>query len=248
MKPIFFAAFFVFSLSACAFSAEQIDFRVNHTTRQGTDAKSVSDGKTVFIDGRVYDHLTAPQEVVIYEPLESRFTLLNLRTKEKVVLTTEQIDTYFEEFRQRATRHENPDIRSFADPQFQVSYREAENRYSFTSRLISYEITPQKPEKPAILQQYRQFAKAYCKLNLMLSPGAKTVFARMAVNDTIFNTGSLIARSQVTIRSPQGASTTVTSDYQFLPRLVESDRTWAQQVDGYVPTFTETTLTKYLEK
>ena len=235
-------------LSACAFSAERIDFRVNHTTRESSAAEPISDGKTVFLDGRVYDQLNSLQEIVVYQPEQSRFTLLNVRAREKVLLTAEQLDTFFEEFRQRASRHENADIRFFADPQFQVSYRETENRYTFSSRLLSYDITPQKPENPAMLRQYRQFAKAYCKLNLMLSPAAKTVFARMSVNDTIFNTGSLIARSQVTIRSPQGTSTVITSDYQFLPRLVESDRTWAKQVDEYIDAFTETTMTKYLEK
>lgn len=250
MKPTIFCLLYFIFLVPCTLHAEDwLDFRVNNTVRNNNDSEPISDGKTIFFEGRVYDHLTNLHEIIVYNPSRNRFYILNYQLKKKVIITTDETDTYVEQLRQWAATHEDPNIRFFAAPKFEVSYSETEKKYTFSSKLLSYEVTPLKPEHTEILSQYRQFARAYCKLNLMLSPGSKSIFGRMSVNDTIFNSGSLLAQSKITFTSSQNnffnKNTTIISDYQFLPRLVESDRQWIHQVDEYIVSFSEISLKEY---
>ncbi len=241
-----------FTLFAAASQADWMNFRVNNTVVDVENNQQLSKGKTLFVDGQVYDYLTDLKEYIVFNPEKNTFYILNTQTRQKVVVTMDQIDNYFEELRQWAAAHQNEEARFFAMPQFQIAYNEKDNLYTFQSKLLNYEVMPTKPEKPEMLTQYRQFAKAYCKLNLMLAPQTKSLFARMNVNETIFNAGSLISRVQVTF-PPQKAGLfakkrVITSDYQFLPRLVESDMNKIRQVDQFIAMFEETTLGDYQKK
>lgn len=239
----------LFSLLVPAIQAQWIDFRVNNTVMVVENNQQVAKGKTLFVDGKVYDYLANLKEIIVFNPEKNTFYILNTRSREKVVITMDQIDNYFETLRQWAATHQNEDTRFFAMPQFKIAYNEKDNLYTFQSKLVSYEVTPMKAETPEMLTQYRQFAKAYCKLNLMLAPQTKTLFARMNVNETIFNAGSLISHVEVTF-PPQktglfSKTLTIRSDYQFLPRLVESDLARIRQVDEFIAMFEETTFTDY---
>lgn len=239
----------LFSMFATACQAQWVNFRVNNTVMVVESNQQVAKGKTLFVDGKVYDYLTNLKEIIVFNPEKSTFYILNTRSREKVIVTMDQIDNYFESLRQWAATHQNEETRFFAMPQFKIVYNEEDSLYTFQSKLVSYEVATLKPEKTEMLSQYRQFADAYCKLNLMLSPQTKTLFARMNVNETIFNAGSLMSHVQVTF-PPQKSGLftkklTIRSDYQFLPRLVESDLARIRQVDEFIAMYEETTFSDY---
>ncbi len=48
-------------------------FRVENAVYLDTENRPYSQSTTIFVDGKVYDYLHQPEEVVIFDPAERRF-------------------------------------------------------------------------------------------------------------------------------------------------------------------------------
>ena len=252
---IFFTAAWTFGQLPVQTNAlyEEHEFRVNNKVTAHDSGEILSDGKTIFSHGNVYDFLEIAGTISVYNPQKGVFYLLDTNRKEKLIVTQKEVDTYVESLRQWGITHENSNVRVFFVPDFKVQYNSESRQYTFASELLTYFVTPVSPERAPMLEMYRQFARNSCKFNIMLSPGSKTLFARMQLNETIFNAGMLINKLQLSIREPRGMGLyskpqVFLSEYQYLPRLVESDRVAVRNADECIANFKEITFAQFRKR
>lgn len=255
-KTYIFAALllcFAFNSAAFAQNAASVDFRVNNKVMK-ENQEVIAHGKTLFCEGMIFDFLESIDEVAVFEPQKSTFCILDLKTRKKLIVSAQDIDSNFENLRQWGLTHSNDRVKAFFNPEFKINYRKKEKQYDFVSDVLTYRVSPMRAEDTNILGQYRYFARWSCKLNLLTTgPGARTLFARMKVNDAIFNAGSLIERLELTItpQSTRGITPrqiVLYSEYQYLPRLVASDLAAVQQIKEFMEIFPEMTLDEYQQR
>lgn len=229
---------------------EDVNFRVN-TQIFNENHRLMMDGKTLFHEGKAYDFLNRMQEVAVFNFEKEIIYLLNLQKRNKILVPFDQVHTFVDQFYQWGKTHEKPEVREFVAPEFEIGYDKSSGKFTFISEMFQYAVTSVKPDRPEILAEYRRFAKESCQFNQMLSPGAKTLFARSLVNDTVFKSGLLIEKLQLDITSQKGLfarKKTFLSELRYLPRLVESDLASIRQMDEYIAIFPEITFAEYREE
>lgn len=230
---------------------ENTNFRVNYKVISGDSKEVISSGKTIFCDGNAYDFVDNTDEVIVLNFASRKIYVLDVENRKKWTTTPEDAEEYATKLCRWGMSHPKEEIRQFFQPDFKRNYDESKGEYSFTATNYSYFVTPAKPEKPEFLQQYRTFAQWSCRVNMMLSPGAKTLYPRYVVNEVIFNAGSLIEKIQLSIKLAKGPFAkpeTFLSEYQYLPRLVESDQVIIRQVEDYLVLFRDGTLEEFQNK
>jgi len=224
------------------------EFRVNYKIMNEDGSEIISSGKTLFADGNAYDFVDHSDEIIIFNMRSKKICVLDIKARKKWETTPEEVHKYATRICRWGMGHENEEIRKFFLPEFKVSYDDAKQEYSFVSESFSYIVSASKTKKPEMLELYRRFARLSCQTNMTLSPGSRTLYARSQVNDTVFNANALIDRLQLTLQETHGPFTktlVLLSDYQYLPRLVDSDRTLIRQVEDYLALFHETTLAHF---
>lgn len=232
------------------FSQEKkVQFRLDYTTTF-SDVDSQQEGQTIFSGGLAYDYLENPEEVVVYVPTNRQFILLNVGAKVKTVLTTDQIDIYIQNLRQWASSHPNAETRFFVSPKFQISEDRAKKQYTFAANPLTYVVTAEKLAESEILTQLSDFSRWYCKLNAMLNPTTRTVFARMIVNEKIFECGSYPKVVELTFSASGlfAKKKTYATEYVLRPRLTLQDETRIRKTGEQMSLFKEIPFKEYREK
>lgn len=220
------------------------NFRVNYKVLRAESTELLSSGKTIFCDGNVYDFVDNSDEIVVFNPKSRQICVLDVKNRKKLSLTPADVESYSGKICQWGRSNPKEEVRQFFQPDFKINYDDSKKEYSFVSENFSYFVTPVKPVRPEFLEQYRYFARWSCRTNMMLSPGSKTLYVRSLVNETVFNSGTLIERLQLSLRTagPFGKSMVFLSEYQYLPRLVESDMATIRQVEDYLALFSDGSL------
>jgi len=233
------------------FFEENANFRVNYKVMSGDSNEVISSGKTIFCDGNAYDFVDNTDEIIVLNSSSRKIYVLDVENRKKWTTTPEEVEEYATKLCRWGMSHPKEEIRQYFQPDFKRNYDEAKDEYSFIAPTFSYFVTPAKPEKAEFLQQYRYFAQWSCRTNMMLSPGAKTLYPRYVVNEVIFNAGSLIEKVQLSIKlgkGPFAKQETLLSEYQYLSRLVESDQVIIRQVEDYLVLFRDGTLEELQNK
>ncbi|MDO4630270.1 MAG: hypothetical protein Q4C70_13910 [Planctomycetia bacterium] len=229
---------------------ENVNFRVNYKVMMAESSELISSGKTIFCDGNAYDFVDNSDEIIIFNPEAKKIYVLDVKSRKKWETTPDEVEEYATKICRWGMSNEKEEIRQFFQPDFKVEYDNKKREYSFVSENYSYFVTPVKPDRTEFLEQYRVFARSSCRTNMALSPGSRTLYARFLVNETVFNAGYFIERLQLSLRAQSyfGKSTVLLSEYQYLPRLVESDMATIRQVQDYLAIFERGTLAEFQEK
>ncbi len=229
---------------------ENNNFRVNYKIVNAESSEIFSSGKTIFCDGNAYDFVDNSDEIIVFNPMSKKVYVLDVKNRKKWETSPEEVEEYATKICRWGMSNSKEEIRQFFQPDFKVEYDSKKREYSFISENYSYFVTPVKPERTEFLEQYRNFARVSCRTNMSLSPGARTLYPRFLVNETVFNAGYFIERLQLSLRAQSyfGKSTVLLSEYQYLPRLVESDMSTIRQVQDYLAIFERGTLAEFQEK
>lgn len=206
------------------------------------------EGKTLFHDGKSYDFQGRFEEVAVFDFEAKRVCLLDLLHRKKTIVTFEQIETNASKLQQWGSTHERQEIRNYIAPKFEVVLRPETREYLFESTALKYYVMSFKPESQDMLEAYQAFADMSCKFNLLLAPGIRTMFGRMAVNNALYKDGLLVEQLKVEVTFQRGLfaqKETFQSSLQYLPRLIEADFASIRQVDEYIAIFPEITLAEY---
>lgn len=159
----------------------------------------VGQSVTLFHAGKVYDYMPQISEIVVHEPTESQFVILNVNGSERA--TTLQF-AELQQFLKVARAETESHLRSLADgrestarrrqallfqldPRFQESFDPGRKTLTLVSPLLRYEVETAKVDRPQIVRQYLQFADWAARLNYVLHSRSLYPSARLEVNRSL---------------------------------------------------------------
>ncbi len=167
------------------------EFRIESKVFTGKEEAPTSESLTLFDDGRAYDFLTDPHEIIVFDVAHGRVVLLDPERKLCTELTTDKLNDFVNQIRVRAARQTDPLLKFAAEPKFDES-KEDKGWLKFASPLITYRVHAVKAENSTVAKQYREFSDWSARLNSMLHPGSLPPFPRLAINSALDRAGGQI--------------------------------------------------------
>ena len=106
--------------------------------------KIISENLTIFYGGRVYDFMTAPSDVTVFEPAQGRFLLLDPPRKFKTEVSAAEIAKFMDQLRDWAKGSEDKFMNFLADPRFEQKFEPSPDRatglLTMTSPYMAYQL------------------------------------------------------------------------------------------------------------
>jgi hypothetical protein len=214
------------------------DFRVytavTEISPDATVRRVVARSLTLFHSGRVYDHMEQLGELVVFEPIHERFTLIRDHTAATVT---------FEELRQYldvATRSAEAcaaELRASRDPasarlglhlqfqlqpEFEVQFDPATRRLRLRGSELLYEVRTDTAANSVVLAQYLAYADWAARLNSVLHSQGVFPAPREVLNRTLRERELLPVSVTLQTRPPAGP--TLRADHEFRWQLQPIDK------------------------
>jgi len=163
--------------------------------RSGGDRRVVARPLTLFHAGRVYDYIHKAGEVIIFEPMQDRFTILNTKRQLKTIVHVDEIKHLIQtarrvtEQRRKSLEEDggsaaNSTARMLAfqlDPNFQKHFDRDKRELTLINPHLRYDVKLEFVEK-AYSTAYRRYADWIHQLNFVLHPRILLPGPRMALN------------------------------------------------------------------
>jgi hypothetical protein len=203
-----------------------LDFRIENRVFVEKEKVPQSRSLTLFQAGMVYDFMSDPSEVTIFDKSAGRFVLLNMAKQEQTEVTIAEIDAFIEKLKRLADKQKDPLSKFFADPKFEERFDAASGELSLTSPWVSYRMITEAAKDPAISAEYRDFSDGYSRLNAMLNPGSRPPMARLQVNQALAGREVLAREVNLTMTSIKDdiqQKTVLRSEHDFSANLSASD-------------------------
>lgn len=175
--------------------------KVFDQTRGGNDPAGWT--LTMFHAGRVYDYIDSAGEVVIFEPMQKRFIVLNTERKLKTVVHFNEInrllDSAHKVAQERIDELQNepggkPTAEMLAfqlNPEFRVDVGREKRSLSLVDAKMRYDATLKQVETPETAAAYRNYADWISRLNFVLHPHALLPGPRLELNKHLATQQSL---------------------------------------------------------
>lgn len=215
----------------CIASAAADDFRVETKVYTVKDKKKVSENLTLFEAGYVYDFLTDPDRVAVFDQPHGRFILLDPARGVKTEIKTDEVLKFTEQFHRMAARSKSALTKFAADPEFDVDFA-ANGELTMKSDLINYKVQTLTADTPQAAVQYREFSDWYARFNSMLNPGSTPPFPRLAVNAELARRQVLPTEVRLTIEK-----TSLRSEHHVSWRLLPRDHQKIAETANQLTTF-----------
>lgn len=266
IRPMFRSLFIFAALAICVpeGTADAQDFRIVTTIRD-LGAKNAQDTTfttlTLFRQRKVYDYIDALGEVIIYEPGENQFTILNVR---RLIATTVHFDEVkrllgarkpeIQRYVARLRANNDPiadDVASAFEfqlnPKFEEGYDGAKNQLVLSSPKCEYRVQCAEVDKPELTAQYLAYADWMAQLNSVLHPGAMFPEPRIELNRSLRRHSRLPVR--VELNSKLDGNLHISADHKISFALENRDRTRITQWEAALtsPRITRTTFQSYQE-
>ncbi len=212
------------------------DFRIE--TRVYSGKTKVSQNTTLFQGGYVYDYLSNPERVAVFDQSHGRFIVLDPMRKVKAEIKTEDVLQFADRYHAVAAKSSNAFTKFAADPEFDVKFGE-DGVLSLSSQHLTYRLKTVAASSPETAQQYREFCDWYARFNAMANPGSTPPFARIVVNEELANRGLIPTEVQLTIPAQPGVKSAVNlrSEHHSTPRLLERDDERIAETARHLATF-----------
>ncbi len=227
------------------------DFRVENKVFVNNEKEPRTQSTTIFFGGSVYDYLEKPKEITVFDVAHHRFVLLDPARHVKTELTTDEVVALVDNLKRWATTQTDQLLRFLGDPKFEETFDEATGDVWFKSPWVTYRVAGVPAESTAMLQQYREFSDWYTRLNARLNPGSKLPFARLRVNEVLYQRQELPREVRLTMQSKRGISFQkhyARSEHQVIRRLVQEDRDRIAQTDQFLAIFRPIPFDEYQKK
>jgi hypothetical protein len=226
------------------------DFRVDSAVYVGNQKTPSSQSVTIFREGVVYDSMKSPPETVVFNNALRKFTLLNMTSQTRAVVTTDDVTAHVSRFQERlrsmVAQKPDPLIELLADPKFDEQFDEPSRELTLSSQLVTYRLTLSAGESEAAAGQYRDFSDWYVRLNLLLTPGALPPFGRLAVNAAVANRKTIASQVVLTMSSPKtGRRQTIRSTHQVVRQLTQTDLDRVAQINKAMSDFKPVSFEQY---
>jgi hypothetical protein len=224
------------------------EFRVESKVYSGKNDTPVSESLTLFADGRVYDFLSSPREITVFDFPRGRIVLIDPARKLRTELTTEQLNDFIDKLRARASRQTDSLLKFAAQPKFNET-NEADDWQQFASPQLTYRVRAVKSENSAMVRAYREFSDGSARLNAMLHPGALPPFPRLEVNASLERNMRMPEELELTITPSNhllGKPTVMHSTHELANQLLPTDRKKIDEAGEYLVNLNQVPLDEYL--
>jgi hypothetical protein len=202
------------------------DFRIETKVFSGKGKAPLSQNVTLFAAGFVYDYLSDPDRVAVFDRTRGRFILLDPVRKIKAEVTTDEVLAFSEKFHALASKSTNAFTQFAATPNFNVRFTE-DGELTLSSDHITYRLQTIPAATPEAGRQYREFSDWYVRFNAMSNPGATPPFARLNVNEELADRGLVPSEVQLTIPAAQNLNVravSMRSEHHVSWRLLQRDQ------------------------
>jgi hypothetical protein len=226
------------------------DFRVDSRVTMGEDRQTFAENTTIFHGGRVYDFLSEPAGVTVFDPKAGRFTILDQARQVQTVVSSQEVNKFMEKVKTAAAGNSEPFLQFLANPKFQERMDAKASRMQLTSEFLRYEVSLQKPVSGELARQYTEFSDWYAKLNTMLNVGGLPPFARMTVNARLRSLKQLPSDVHLTIvdhSTPEKREVHFFSEHTFTSELSDDDLEQVKQVAALFKACEKVELAAYLQ-
>jgi hypothetical protein len=224
------------------------DFRVDSEVFVGDQTKPRSSNVTLFHGERVYDFLDAPPQVTVYDLARGRIVLVDPDRRVKCEVSGEMLSAM--EGTLRRNKSDDPLLRFALAPEFDEKLDKQAKSRVFTSKYLTYRVTPAQGDHEAFAEQYRAFSDAAARLNALVNRGSLPPFPRLAINESLAGAGQVPESLQMTV-SPRlrlgGRSVALRSQHKFHPRLSEADHRKVEQAGADLADSRRVTLAEFLK-
>ncbi len=227
-------------------SAQGEDFRIQSRVTIGP-GQVARENITLFHQNLVYDFMTQPAAVTVFDPGSARFVLLDPIQRRKSEVTLETLDRFLADLRREAAGSNNGLLKFLARPEFRES-EAADGQLVLASPWMTYEMRTVAAHSREASRKYREFSDAFARLNTLTNPASLPPFARLAVNALLDRRSALPSEVRLTIvtqTTPERKEITYESRHQVQWRLLDEDLTRISQVESDRESFAATTLEQF---
>ena len=185
--------------SACFGQGLRISTHVYDLEKAAAPGQMVSSSLSLCHNGRIYDYIDAADEVVIFDPIERRFTILNNTRGLSTTLTFDEIRHKLESLEPRTTKYiqelrsmGTPSAERMADtitfqlhPKFEQSYDPMKETLVLSSPSLTYRVETRKWAEDDQVERYLAYADWTARLNFILHPNSLLPEPRIALNEAL---------------------------------------------------------------
>ena len=224
-------------------SLQADDFRIVTKVYNGERGEPDSENTTLFRGGVVYDFLSEPKKVTIFDPNRGRFVMLDSARQVQTEVTLAEVQKFNKELAQWASEKKDELLNSLAKPQFQQKQDPDTGATLFTSATLAYAVKTAPAASRQMFEQYDEFANLFVQLNNMLSLPVRPPYglARLAVNQELRKKGEIPSEVKLTVFGSKipllGKNLVLRSQHQVTPMVSDSDAKEIikvqQQLTGY---------------
>jgi hypothetical protein len=182
--------------------AAATDFRIASQVFVGDGKQAASTNITLFRAGIVYDYLSEPESVTIFDPLRGRFVLIDPVEQIQCEVATKEVAAFNDELRLRAAGSQDPLLQFMANPQFKVITPQP-GVLHLTGPHMNYRIQVQRVGDKGAVRQYVEFSDWYARLNTLMNPGSPPPFTRISMNQILLERGEVPKEVMLTVRPAQ---------------------------------------------
>lgn len=187
--------------SLCVAQGLRISTQVFDAGAAGDDERGqlISSSLTLCHNGRVYDYVSSADELVIYDPVQRQFTVLN-RTRglmtavtfeeirHHMELRTQKTEEYLSELVSRGERgveSEVAAIRFRMRPEFEEKWDAMRGSLTLSSQWFTYRVQTRKWDDAEQVERYLTWRDWTARLNSVLHPESMFAEQRLAVHEAI---------------------------------------------------------------
>lgn len=198
--------------------------------------KVISRSLTIWHAGKVYDYMDGVGELVIYDPHQERYTIINGNHKMACTLDFSELRHYLNVGRTHAkefiadlaeanlpeSRREIEKITFQLDPKFEIQYDEGSTRLLCDSPHMSYQIEAIPAPGPDVATAFLKYADWAAQLNFVLHGQSLLPGPRMQVNEALKEKDWI--PNQVTLSLKDKKGTVLMADHSIQWELGYTDR------------------------
>jgi len=177
----------------------RISTHVYDLEKAAAPGQMVSSSLSLCHNGRIYDYVDAADEVVIFDPIERRFTILNNSRGLSTTLTFEEIrhkmnsleprtTKYIQELRTAGTLNSTraADAIDFQlHPAFEQTFDPMKETLVLSSPSMTYRVETRKWDETDQVERYLAYADWTARLNFILHPSSLLPEPRIALNEAL---------------------------------------------------------------
>lgn len=185
--------------SACLGQGLRISTHIYDLEKGAPPGLMVGSSLSLCHNGRIYDYIDAADEVVIFDPVERRFTILNNTRGLSTTLTFDEIRHKLDSLEPRTTKYIQ-ELRSMGtptaertadaitfqlDPKFEQSYDPMKETLLLSSPSLTYRVETCPWAEVDQVDRYLAYADWTAQLNFILHPNSLLPKPRIALNEAL---------------------------------------------------------------